>query len=356
MKIKKLSFLLLLCLPLFLAAKCDGDTSNKKQKRRPGRQVKIVSPTNETEYTIGDVLNIKIEVSDSSKVNDLALYIEDTLYKSLKNQSQTVAVKTQNSKVGWVDFYISYSDEKGKPHRDSRQVIFFSDTYPEQKMVKIENKYPHLTNSYTQGLEFYKGVLYESTGRNGESVISKVDLKTGNRLQQQLLDASYFGEGMTILNDTIYQLSWKAGKCFVYDLNFNPIKEFQYDGEGWGLTNNGQSIIMSNGTSEIVWRNPQTFEIEKHIYAFKPDSDVPNLNEIELINGRLFANVYTQNYIVEMDTTTGQVISQIDCSTLRNEFDSYTADVLNGIAFDSLTQKMYLTGKLWPFVFEVTFE
>ncbi len=338
---------------------CNGDEDNSIKDpiiahKVPGR---ILSPSNETQYNTGDIVAVDIEINDASQIKEMNLYVDDTLFAgNLKIESQTVKIPTDQGKVGFVDFYLDYTDVADKPHRDNRSIVFFSDILPEQLSAKIVNTYPHSKTSYTQGLEFYQGKLYESTGQIGSSLIAEVDLTTGNQYRFKNLDAPYFGEGITIMNDTIYQLTWRSNICFMYDMAFNKIGEFTYEGEGWGLTNNGKSLIMTGGDSKIVWRNPQTFEIEKTLYAFERETDVTQLNELELIDGKLFINVYLQNRLIEVDTTTGKVLSYIDCTSLSIEGEEVGADVLNGIAYHKETGKIYMTGKLWPKLFEVEFE
>lgn len=356
MKLNKLNSVFLLFLASILLFSCEPE-KEKNNGIKTKAAAKITSPEHDTQYTIGDVLTIEIEVFNEAEVNDLSLFINDTLYKSnLESKTQSVAIPTSKGKVGFTSVYITYNDSKGKPHRDTRNIIFFSDITPEMKFATIVKEHPHNISSYTQGLEFYKGVLYESTGQNGSSIIAEVNLETGNHIRFVDLDAKHFGEGITILNDTIYQITWETHTCVVYDMNFNKIKEYSFDGEGWGLTNNGKSIIMSNGSSEIVWRNPQTFKIEKSIYVFEPNKDITQLNELELINDKLYANVYGENKVVEVDTTTGKVLAYIDCAELSNKGRGVGGNVLNGIAYNKETGKVYMTGKLWHKLFEVKFE
>jgi len=319
--------------------------------------VEIAGPKQNANYVVGDVVELKIKINAPSEIKNLQLFVNDTLFADkLKVESQTIQIPTTNGKVGWVDFYLAYQDKSNNPHRDYRRLVFFSDEIPEGKFVNIVNTYPHNTISYTQGLEFYKGKLFESTGQKGYSILAEVDLNTGDQLRKTPLDQQYFGEGITILNDTIYQITWQSNVCMLYDLDFNKIGELYYDGEGWGLTNDGTSIIMTNGSSEIVWRNPRTFNVEKQIYAFEPETDVVNLNELELINGNLFINVYTENRIIEVDTLTGKVLTSINCFELSEKGTQIGSDVLNGIAFNKETGKIYMTGKMWPKLFEVNFK
>jgi glutamine cyclotransferase len=348
---------LLFSVLIFGCTECTSDEGAITKPVKSITPVKLISPVFDTQYSDGTDISVEIKINDATKVSDLNLFIADTLYAgNLKIESQKITISTENSNVGFVDLYLAYTDEKGIEHRDNRRLIIFSNITPKNQFAKVINNYAHNTSAYTQGLEFYKGKLYESTGQKGASLITEVDLYSGNQIRTVDLAPQYFGEGLTILNDTIYQITWQSRVCKLYDMAFNPIGEFHYEGEGWGLSNNGHSIIMTNGTSEIVWRDPRTFEVEKTIYAFADQQDYQSLNEIELINDKLFANVYTTNTIIEIDTTSGKVLSLISCDNLALEGRVNGADVLNGIAYNPLTKKTYLTGKLWPKLFEVTFE
>ena len=353
----KLRIACLLALSIFVIS-CN-DEPDQPTKPKATVSLKLVSPEHEQQYTIGDYIVVDIEVIDSTQISDLKLYVNDVLYTDqIESKTQSIKIPTDDSKVGFVSIFLVYNDTNGKARGVTRNVVLFSDVIPTQKIASIVNTYTHKSNSYTQGLEFYKGKLYESTGSgdHSESFIAEVELNTGKHSRTVSLDPVYFGEGLTILNDTIYQLTWQKQKCMVYTLDFKKISEFDYEGEGWGLCNNGKSLIMTNGTSKIVWRNPKTFEIEKEIYAFNDEADVNLLNEVELINGQLFSNVYLTNYIVEIDTTTGKVISKIDCAGIEEDGRVGNANVLNGIAHHSESGKIYLTGKLWPKLYEVKFE
>ncbi|MFD1552792.1 hypothetical protein DNU06_08500 [Putridiphycobacter roseus] len=332
-------------------------TEDIKPTRKSNKaSLKILSPKHNQQYTIGDFIQIDLEVLDPSNIKTLAIYINDTLYKAnVSPKTQTIKIPTVGANVGLNTLYFSFTDQAGKERGATRNLILFSDIIPAQKIASIVKAYPHQNTSYTQGLEFYDNALYESTGSGdyAKSFIAKVNINSGKHIAIQPLDTQYFGEGITILNDTIYQLVWQKQKCFVYTLDFKPIKSFDYEGEGWGLTNNGKSIIMSNGTAEIVWRNPNTFAIEKRIYAFSDQSDFQNLNELELIEDKLLANVYTQNYIIEIDTNNGKVLSKIDCAGIVAKGMVGNANVLNGIAYNPNTKKTYFTGKLWQYLYEI---
>ncbi len=344
---------------ILIGCQSDPSENDPKKKKVNIPNIKLIAPFHESQYTIGDPVTVKFNVNNPDEVNELSLFIDDTLYlKNIDPKSQSITIQTKNSKVGFISLYLSYQNTMGKEKGFTRNIVFFSDHLRKQKIATVIKEYNHSTASYTQGLEFYNGKLYESTGSGDgfKSFLSEVDLATGKQLKSVDLNPAYFGEGITLLNDTIYQLTWEDQKCIVYNLQFEKIREFDYEGQGWGLCNNGKSLIMTNGSSEIVWRNPHNFAVEKKIYAFNQASDITNLNELELIDGNLFINVYLQNYLVEVDTTTGKVLAKIDCAGIVQKGQIGNANVLNGIAYNPITGKTYLTGKLWPKLYEVNFE
>lgn len=343
-----------------LIAACSGEQTNDEitdlnVKRKPA--VKIVTPLNDDQFVVGDEFEVKLEFDTTQDVKNVQLFLDDSLlFDNIQPNQNSFLIETANSRVGFIKLYLSFELVSGEKHGDTRKLVFFSDIVPQELMASKIKSFPHDKSSYTQGLEFYKGRLFEGTGQNGQSVLAETDLVTGKILRKLNLENRFFGEGITIINDTIYQITWSEKTCFVYDMSFNKIKEFHYEGEGWGLTNDGTYIIMSNGTNEIVWRDRTTFEIVKRINVFTNTDSVEQLNELELINGKLYANVYTENRIVEIDTTTGKVMSNINCDDIVAEGRIAGADVLNGIAYNPLNQKIYITGKWWPQLFEVIFE
>lgn len=220
----------------------------------------------------------------------------------------------------------------------------------------VVNEYPHDPFAFTQGLILVNGELFEGTGLNGRSEIRLVDLETGTVLKRHTLASEYFGEGVTVLGDSIYQLTWKKGAAFVYDIEtFEQTNVFSYDTEGWGLTNDGVSLIMSDGSDQIFFRDPATFEITKQISARDGDNPIFNLNELEYIDGVIWANVWMTNYIARIDPETGNVIDWLDLSALAEQMRATgeQVDVLNGIAWNPETETVYVTGKLWPSLFEI---
>lgn len=221
---------------------------------------------------------------------------------------------------------------------------------------KVIAEYPHDAQAYTQGLFIHNSVLYESTGQYGYSSLRKVDLQTGEVLQKVSLPNNYFAEGACVLNGKIYQLTWAEHKCLVYDLEtFKLLKEFTYSGEGWGLTTDGSKLIMSNGSNGIKFLNPDDFSETRYINVTYEGRALAELNELEYIDGEIWANVYTQDYIVRIDPANGKVTGVVLLHGLLSaSLYTATTDVLNGIAYDTAADKLYITGKNWPRLYEIT--
>ena len=302
---------------------------------------------------------VKIEVEVKSEdVEKIELRIDDVVINTWNNPKGKLSYDFKASAVGAKHLDLLSTLKDGSTYVDNRMMRILSDIEPELLMVEVVNRYPHNSTSYTQGLEFYKGRLFESTGLYGKSWIQGVDLESGKRDESKKigLDGNYFGEGITILNDIIYQLTWKEKKCFTYDLNEEILLkgEFLYEGEGWGLCNDGTSLIMSNGTERLTFRNPENFAIEKTIDVYNNLGPIHALNELEFIDGKIYANVYTTNVVVVIDPSTGKVLQEIDGTTLAVEGRGM-GEVMNGIALNHQNGKIYMTGKNWTKLFEVKF-
>ena len=219
----------------------------------------------------------------------------------------------------------------------------------------IVDSWPHDAAAFTQGLVFEDGILYESTGLFGESSIRIVDLETGSVQSKTDVAAEHFAEGLTKLNGKLYQLTWQSNKGFIYDENsLELIGEFSYQGEGWGLTDDGQSLIMSNGSNVISFHDPETFEIQRTIEIFDNGTPVTALNELEYINGKIYANIWHNDRIVQVSAQTGKILGWIDLTNLLPAEQRQNPEaVLNGIAYDQGTDRLFVTGKLWPTIFEI---
>lgn len=226
------------------------------------------------------------------------------------------------------------------------------------KLLKytVVNTYDHDVNAFTQGYEFYKDTLMESTGREGTSYVAKTDYKTGKTYQKTDLNQQYFGEGITVLNDKIYQLTWQNAEGFIYDAKtLKPIKSFPYDKkiEGWGLTNDGKYLYQSDGTEKIWKMDPESQKLIDHVNVYTNDSKIKSVNEIEWINGKIYGNIWQKDAIAVINPQTGAVEAVLDLTALRAKVTNKEAEVLNGIAFRKTTNTIFVTGKNWNKAFEI---
>jgi glutamine cyclotransferase len=222
----------------------------------------------------------------------------------------------------------------------------------------IVGTYPHDTSSFTEGLIWQNNTLYEGTGLEGQSKLMKLDIKNGKTVQSISLDPSIFGEGITILNNKIYQLTWQNHKVYVYDAKtLKKLKELSWEHDGWGLTNNGTDLIISTGDSNLYFVDPETFKIRRIIGVSDNNGPVGNLNELEYVDSVVYANIYLSDYIIKINPANGHILGKIDLSGLLakagRHVDTEEGNVLNGIAYDSTKKSMYITGKKWPLIFEM---
>ena len=227
-------------------------------------------------------------------------------------------------------------------------------TNPARYTYRIVNVFPHNTSSFTEGLVFENGFLFEGTGLYGSSTLQKVELKTGKTVQLRNLSDEYFGEGITILGDRIIQLTWLSYKGFVYDKGtFALLSEFNYSSEGWGITNDGARLIMSDGSATLSFLDPETFEITRQVQVLDAGAPVTMLNELEFINGDVYANIWQENRIAVIDIETGQVKAWINLEGLYTPETFDAENVLNGIAYDPGEDRLFVTGKRWAELFEI---
>jgi len=302
---------------------------------------------------------IEVQINQND-IASLEVVFDGNSVQKWDNPSENVSFPFSASVVGIYPISLISTLKDGSQMRDERAVQVVSDIEPLQyKAQIIGNPLPHDVGSFTQGLEFHKGKLFEGVGLNGESRVLEVNLQSGEILRKIGLDASYFGEGITILNDKLYQITWQNERCFIYDFtsrddSFILLDDKSYKGEGWGLCNNGSELIMSNGSEVIQFIDPETFEVKRSINVFNDSGAITQLNELEFIDGKIYANVYQTNAVVVIDPETGKVLQIIDCSDLVVQGRGNGLE-LNGIAKNDATGKIYMTGKKWPMLFEVKF-
>ncbi|TYP97567.1 glutamine cyclotransferase [Tenacibaculum adriaticum] len=306
--------------------------------------------------TLGQEASISFEQIKGNKIDSVQLFIDGK--RLTKTENATVNTSTLGVGKHAVTALAFYP---GKVKKVNNSIEVVADIAPNVYNYKIVNTYPHDENAYTQGLEYHDGFLYETTGRRGQSWLRKVNLETGKVLQQKDLDKKYFGEGMTIFNDVIYWLTWQANKGFTYNLsNFELIGEFNYNEsvQGWGLTHNDTELIKSDGTNKIWFLDPTTKAEKRNIQAYTDKYPVDNLNELEFVNGQIFANKWQQNSIVIINPETGVIEGVADLNGLRDivakdQKLDVSDDVLNGIAYDSKSKRLFVTGKHWSKLFEI---
>ncbi|MGE3955694.1 MAG: glutaminyl-peptide cyclotransferase [Vicinamibacterales bacterium] len=218
----------------------------------------------------------------------------------------------------------------------------------------VVHSYPHDRDAFTQGLQFVDGVFYEGTGLNGRSSIRRVKVETGEVLQKRDVPAQYFGEGIAVRGSELFQLTWQSGLALVYDRQtFAPRRQHKYSGEGWGLTQDATSLIMSDGSEYLRFLDPATFTERRRLRVMAAGQPLKNLNELEFVKGEVFANVWQTDYVARIDPASGRVNGYIDLRGLLTPREREGTDVMNGIAYDERADRLFVTGKLWPRVFEV---
>ena len=323
----------------------------------------IACGTNNGQNKGGFILKTNSKNNTFSNNETLALSLENP-----KNQTiDSIVFKLDNKKIGESSSLIDFKLGKqtieavvyfNNEHQSVFQnIIILNNETPKIFTYKIINEYPHDITSYTQGLEFYNDTLYESTGQYKESKLRKVDYKTGSILKNINLADDYFGEGLTILNNKIYQLTWQKGIGFIYDINsFEKTNSFKYgkSKEGWGLCNDNNVIYKSDGSEDIWILNPETLVEQEYIQVYTNKGPIKEINELEWINGKIYANRYQKDGVAIINPKNGAVIGVIDFSPLKKLVKQHQGlDVLNGIAYNPKTKTVFVTGKRWDKLFEI---
>lgn len=336
--------------------------SERKEAHIPRIPAKFITPYNNTSLQKGKPVTIEVELHDPTIIDELTIHTKDTLIYEGKVESKTLSftLNTINWNVGATPIFLTAKLNDGSTKKDNRLVRILSNVYPTDYKAVVREEYNHKTTSYTQGLEFDNNTLYEGTGgmgmTGGQSLLARVNYKTGEHLKKIILDPEYFGEGITIYEDKVYQLTWRQNKCFIYDKNtLEKVNELTYSGEGWGLCNDGSSLIQSDGSERLYFRDPNTFAIHKTIEVYSNSGPVRFLNELEYVNNKIYANVYQSNNIVIINPENGIVEGIIDASIVTLNHQG-KGEVLNGIAYHKSTDRLFITGKNWPKLLVVDLE
>ena len=295
-----------------------------------------------------EVLSLSIKNKKDHKI-DSVVYILNG--KQILEDQNLKNIKLGKQNIDATVFF------EGKTQNTSLSITILNSELPKVYTFNIINEYPHDITSYTQGLEFFNGELYESTGQYGESKLRKVDYKTGEVLKNIHLANEYFAEGITILNNNIYQLTWQRGVGFIYDVNtFDKKSSFNYgkSKEGWGLCNNGKKIFKSDGTDRIWILDPETLTEQDYIQTFTNKGKIVGMNELEWVEGKIYANRYQLDGVAIINPKNGAVEGVIDFRSLKKKVTKHQGlDVLNGIAYNPETKTLFVTGKRWDKLFEV---
>ncbi len=322
-----------------------------------------LSPEAGTSYKQGDKVNLKLHYANDSTPDSIVYFIDSTRIASLKDSS-ALSVKTDTMLLGPRVFTAKFY-QGGKSIDASTNIVLFAAKAPEEYTFKVIRKFPHDTSAYTEGLLYQDGFLYESTGGTGASVLCKVDLETGKTVQKVKIDPKLFGEGFAIIGDKILMLTYKQPEtAFVFDKNtFNIIKTFinNVGVEGWGMTFDGKKIYFDDSTNRIWFLDKDTYRESGYIDVYDDKHAIDSVNELEYINNKIYANIYQKDTIVVIDPKTGAVLQRVDMKNLwpakdrPAHFDDDGNNVLNGIAWDEKGKRLFVTGKKWPYLFQVEF-
>ncbi|CAN5240893.1 glutaminyl-peptide cyclotransferase [soil metagenome] len=320
-----------------------------------------ISPESGTNYKAGNAVNLKVSYPASLKI-DSVVYLMDSVKLVSKKDSSAVSLKTDTIKLG-PRLLTAKVYAGGKSNEVSTNIVVMAAKAPEEYTYKIEKVFPHDTSSYTEGLQYADGVLYESTGNYGNSTIRKSDLNTGKSIQVTKVDGKYFGEGISVIGDKVIQMTYREKVGFVYDKNtLKLLNTFTNNVgyEGWGMCFDGNKLYLDDSTNRIWFLNKDNYHATGYIDVYDDKQAVNQVNELEYIDGKLYSNVYTTDNILVIDPKTGAVLQKIDMKNLWPEaerpagFDEGN-NVLNGIAWDAKGKRLFVTGKKWPHVYQVKF-
>ena len=344
------TYCLMLLLSLALAFGCNDKTTN---------YITFQEPLQGESFNVGKLVIVALDIPAETEVSAITYLIDGNEFAKANNKD-SVILNTENLSLGY-RVITAIVNSNGKSDTVTSNIILKTDQAPQKLGYKIINTFPHDTSSYTQGLSFVDGKLLESTGRKGLSVVKYTTLTTGKTLTKTDLAAEYFGEGSVKIGNKVIVLTWQEMVGLVYDATtLKKIGSFPYQNsrEGWCLTYNGTQLLKSDGTNRIWYLNPQNYAEERYIEVYDHNGAVNELNELEYINGKIFANIYGSTKMVVIDPKTGAVTAEVDLKDLvpKNYFnsdDERQNNVLNGIAWDPINDRLFVTGKKWPNLYEI---
>ena len=299
-------------------------------------------------------VSLEIQNPQNKTIDSIIYYVNEVKVASKKG-AEKVILPLNDKKLGYQNLKALVYFE-GENVQTTARIEVFPTATPKLLNYTVVNTYAHDTLAFTEGFEFYRDTLIESTGQKGISHFRKFDYKTGKVFKQVNLENEYFGEGITVINNKIYQLTWQSGVGFVYDANtLKKLKTFTYDKkiEGWGMTNDGKNIYQSDGTEKIWTMNPDTQKMTSYINVYTDSNKIKSINELEWIDGKIYGNIWQKDAIAIINPTTGAVEGVLNLTGLRSKISNKTAEVLNGIAYNPKTKTIFVTGKNWDKIFEI---
>ena len=305
-------------------------------------------------YQATEKVDLSLLNNKNKTIDSVAYFVNDKRVSSVKGNGK-FTLDLNGKKLGYQKVKALVYFE-GDTISTATRIEVASGITPKLLKYTIVNTYPHDIEAFTEGFEFFRDTLMESTGQNGKSYFAKIDYKTGKAYKKVAIAQEYFGEGITVINDKIYQLTWQNGEGFIYDANtMKKLNTFKYDKkvEGWGMTNDGATIYHSDGTEKIWTMNPETQKLTDYVNVYTNDSKIKSINELEWINGQLYGNIWQKDAIAVINPKTGAVKAVLDLSALRAKVTNKEAEVLNGIAFNKKTNTLFVTGKNWNKTFEI---
>jgi glutaminyl-peptide cyclotransferase len=347
---------------------CSGRTEKKAENTVPAvtvtdeapavRLVKLVSPEENARFRLRDQVKVVLNVSDNNRLPDsVVIAFDGKVVSTLKSAPWEYTIPSSLTvTTGSKSLKITAFRESKSQNPITRFLFILSDVAPKKYGYKVVHAYPHDTEAFTQGLAYDRGVLYEGTGQKTGSSLREVELQTGRVIRQHNLDPSLFGEGIALYHDKIYQVTWENKVGFIYDkTTFNQINKIYYSTQGWGLTTVGDRIVMSDGSNVLAYYEPDMFTMVSRIEVCDNEKKVDQLNELEFINGEIWANIWMTDLIARIDPVSGKVLAYIDLKGILPESDrTPETDVLNGIAWDPEGKRIFVTGKKWPKLFEIS--
>jgi len=319
--------------------------------------IKVTSPDENAGYKLNQAIKVTLSLLDKKIIPDSAtLYFDGIYVTAIKSDPWTYSIPASfNLKTGRKSIKVTAYKEGRPQNTITRFIIIYSDVVPKKYGYKVVHTYTHNRDAFTQGLVYDNGVLFEGTGQETGSSLREEELETGRVLRQLNLDDALFGEGIALYKDRLYQVTWKSKIGFVYNKSdFKLINKIYYSTEGWGLTTINDRIVMSDGTNILYFFEPEMFTVTSKIEVYDNEKKVDQLNELEYINGEIWANIWTTDIIARIDPASGKVLAYIDLKNILPKTDrTEDTDVLNGIAYDSTAKRIFVTGKRWPKLFEI---